>query len=332
MIQRSLAFVLVAFVIVLGADAQTPVPGAKSENKTFSFFLDGDGGYLGIQTEEVTKENFAKYGLREVRGVAVEKVMEGSPAEKAGIQTGDVIVRFNNEEVTSTRKLTRLLGEVSPDHQVKITIVRGGGERELTATVGKRPMPKFDEGAWSNFPRTPFPPSGEFPKGEFPKGEFPKMENMPKIEIMPPDAPDAPFVWSMGSGRRIGVGVTTLTKQLSEHFGVTSGVMINEVRADSPAAKAGLKAGDIVVEAEGREVKSEGDLIRAIQEKKEGDVTLTIVRGGNRQTIRVTPEEMKNGFRTFDLPTTPDAPQQFKLAVPATPMPMTEFRFPGRIL
>ena len=153
---------------------------------------------------------------------------------------------------------------------------------------------------------------------------------------MPPGAPDQPFVWQMRSGRRIGVGVTPLTKQLSEHFGVTSGVLINDVRADSPAAKSGLKAGDIIVEVEGKEVKGEGDVIRAIGEKKEGDVGLTVVRQGNRQTIRVTPEKMDGDFNMmFEAPVAPGAPiapQQFKFNIPATPMPMTEFRFPGRVL
>jgi serine protease Do len=328
MIRKSLAFVLLGFVLAVVGDAQTPAPGARAEARTFSMFFDGDGAYLGVQTEEVTKDNFAKYGLREVRGVAVEKVMEGSPAQAAGVQNGDVIVRFNGEEVTSVRKLTRLLGEASPDHQVRLTVVRGGSEREIVATLGKRPMPKFDEGAFSmNMPRVPFP------QVEFPP--IPRMEPMPRVEALP-GLPDQPFMWQMGSGRRIGVGVTTLTKQLSEHFGVSGGVMINEVRADSPAAKAGLKAGDIIVEIDGREVKADGDLIRAIAEKKEGDVTLTIVRDRNRQTIRVTPEEVKNGLNLFEFPNAPDAmaPQQFKMTVPATPMPMpmTEFRFPGRIL
>jgi len=329
MIRKSLAFLLVGFVLVVTGEAQTPEPGAKGEAQTFSFFFDGDGGYLGVQTEEITKDNFAKYGLREVRGVAVEKVMEGSPAEKAGLQSGDVIVRFNNEEVTSVRKLTRLLGEVSPDHQAKITVIRSGGERELTATLGKRPMPKFEQGAFGNLPRlergAPFPPSAEMPT-------LPPMQSIPPT----PGTPDQPFVWRSGSGRRIGVGVTSLTKQLSEHFGVTSGVMINEVRADSPAAKAGLKAGDIIVEIEGKEVKGDIDLIRAVAEKKEGDVTLTIVRDRNRQTIRVTPEEAKDGFnRFFEFPATPDAPaagQQFRMTVPMTPVPMTRLNFPGRVL
>ena len=172
------------------------------------------------------------------------------------------------------------------------------------------------------------PPSGEFPP-------MPRVEDLPRVEALPPGAPDQPFVWRTGSGRRIGVGVTPLTKQLSEHFGVANGVMINEVRTDSPAAKAGLKAGDIIVEVEGKEVKSEIDLIRAIGERKEGDITLTIIRDRNRQTVRVTPEEMKDGFNSFfEFPATPGvplAPQQFKFEM-ATPMPMTEFRFPGRVL
>src|SRR5215208_3675718 len=139
MIHKSLAFLSIGFVLFVTGDAQTPSPGARGEGRTFSMFFDGDGSYLGIQTEEVTKDNFAQYGLRDVRGVAIEKVMEGSPAEKAGLQSGDVIVRFNNEEITSVRKLSRLLGEIAPDHQAKLTVIRSGGEREFTATLGKRP-------------------------------------------------------------------------------------------------------------------------------------------------------------------------------------------------
>ncbi|MEO6335011.1 MAG: PDZ domain-containing protein [Pyrinomonadaceae bacterium] len=307
MIRISLAFLFVGFVLVSEAQSQTPAPGARGETRAFSMFFDGDGGYLGVQTEDVTKDNFAKYALREVRGVAVEKVMEGSPAEKAGIRNGDVIVRFNNEEVSSMRKLTRLLSEVSPDHQAKLTVIRNGGEREIRATLGKRPTPKLEDGAFgTNTPRLerfPFPPSAEMPALP------PPMQTIP----LNPGGSAEPFVFRMGSSRKIGVGVTTLTKQLSEHFGVISGVMINEVRSGSPAAKAGLKAGDIIVEVEGEEVKGDIDLIHAIAEKKEGDVTVTIVRDRNRQTIPVTPEEVidvPNAFYVLPIPDQPgpDAP------------------------
>lgn len=294
MIRRSFTFLLISFVLGLGVNAQTPDPGPKGEMKTFSMFFDGDGGYLGVQTVEVTKENFSKYGLREVRGVAVEKILEGSPAEKAGLRSGDVIVRFNGEEVTSARKLTRLLGEVSPDHQVKVIVVRSGEEREVVATVGKRPMPKFEEGNFTwNLPNAP-----DFPHGGFP---IPRGERFPRMETLPPGFPE-PMHFGFGSGRRLGISVSPLTKQLSDHFGVENGVLIDEVRPDSPAAKSGLKAGDIVVEIDGKVVKTDRDVIRAVAEKKEGDVTLTIVRDRNRQTIRVTPEDVKDRFQFPGVP------------------------------
>src|SRR5256714_4539182 len=107
--------------------------------RNFSFFLDG-GAFLGVGTEDITKENMARYGMREVRGVGVTEVAKDSPAEKAGLRKDDVIVRFDGDSVTSVRKLTRLINESSPDQNVRITISRGGAEQELSATLAKHKM------------------------------------------------------------------------------------------------------------------------------------------------------------------------------------------------
>ncbi|NOT49489.1 MAG: PDZ domain-containing protein [Acidobacteria bacterium] len=331
MIRNSFAFILFVLIGVGAAvDGQTPEP--KGEVRAFSFSFDG-GGYLGVQTEEVTKGNLAKFGLREVKGVGVESVIEGSPAQSAGIQKGDVLVKVNGEDVTSTRKLTRLIGEISPDHQARIIVLRNGTEREITVTVGKRQGIKFDEGS--------FAPLAPMSRLEFP--QMPNLERLPRFEgTLPPGAPDAPFAFALGTRRQIGAGLTPLTKQLAEHFGVDGGALINNVRENSPAAKAGLKAGDIIVEADGKAVKGDFDLIRAIGEKKEGSVTLTIVRDRNRQTISVTPEEMKGGFNEYfefstpDAPDSPAAPGVLKLARPATPLvpavPLNNLLVPGRVI
>ncbi len=148
MVRKSLTFLLFFVAAGIAAYAQN-APEPKKEApavRSFAWTFDGDGGYLGVQTADVTKDNFGKYGLSEVRGVAVEKVLENSPAAEAGLQNGDVIVRFNNEEITSVRKLTRLISEVAPDHQVRLTVLRNGRENELSATLGKRPTPKFEMG------------------------------------------------------------------------------------------------------------------------------------------------------------------------------------------
>jgi len=322
----SVMIVTSAFTLVIGQTAEEKKDKEKAA-QAFAWSFDGDGSYLGVQTQEVTKENFSKFGLSSVRGVAVEKVVENSPAAVAGIKDGDVIVRFNGEEITSARKLTRLVSEVAPDHQARVTISRGGRDQEVTATIGKRPAPKFENGNFAfTMPKMPL----------MPKGEMPQVFSVPGGE-------GKNFVWRTGEGRQIGIAGYPLTKQLGERFGVENGVMINNVREDSPAARAGLKAGDIILEIDGKAVKGDFDLIRAINAKKEGDVQLTIMRDRNRQTISVTPEASKGGgflFQTDD-DDTPPAPGQMRLTQPliptapmAAPMPTAPMRLmrPGRVI
>lgn len=338
MYTKTLLTVLIVTTSFVLAFGQTPEAKKEKEKavQAFSFAFDGDGGYLGVQTQEVTKENFSKFGLASVRGVAVDKVLENSPAQAAGLQAGDVIVRFENEGVSSVRKLTRLISEVAPDHQVKITVLRNNSEQDITATLGKRPMPKFENGNFTySIPGMKLGELKELPT-------MPTMPEMPKI-MTTPGAEGKAFTWKLGGGRQIGIGVMSLTKQLAAHYGVDGGLLVNDVRENSPADKAGLKAGDIIVEAEGKAVKGDFDLIRTINEKKDGDVSITFVRDGKRQTVNVTPEASKDGgfiFRTGDENglATPMAPGQLKAARPMTPMaPMaTPGLFtvarPGRIL
>src|SRR5215475_10209106 len=122
-----------AFQALIDADDDLQDP----QNRNFSLFFDG-GAYLGVQTEDISKENMARYNMREVRGVGVTEVLKDSPAEKAGLRKDDVILRFDGESVTSVRKLTRLVGESSADQAVRLTISRGGAEQEVSVTLSKR--------------------------------------------------------------------------------------------------------------------------------------------------------------------------------------------------
>ena len=314
MLRKLPAFILLAFSsCTIIFSQKTPDPAKQPEKPakpmTWSFQFEG-GSYLGFEPQDVTKENFGKFGLSQVRGIAVEKVVENSPAAQAGLQAGDVIIRFEGEEIESVRKLSRLISEVAPDHQVKLTILRNGSEQEITATMGKREMPgmfngnfKMEMPNFENLPKMPAMP-------KMPEGQL-----MPKVQALPNG--QGGFIWKgdgetsffFGANRQIGVSVSSLTKQLGEYFGVSEGrgLLINNVRENSPAAKAGLKAGDIIVEADGKEIKNNSDLVRTLNEKKEGDVQLTIIRDRNRQTVQVTPEKLKGELTPiFDetLPTT----------------------------
>jgi serine protease Do len=302
----------------------TPVPVPRPERGVFRW--SDDSGYLGIQTVAISNDNFAKFGLREVRGVGVEKVVENSPAAQAGLQNNDVIIRIDGEEVKSSAKLSRLIGEIAPDQKARITVLRGGSEQELTATIGKRPMPTFERfGALGNMPTMPTPPTAEF------KLDDKFFENLPKGEL-PAGGQSGNFVWNFSGGRKIGVIAESLTKQLGEKLGVSDGkgLLVMEVRENSPAAKAGIKAGDIITEVDGAKVGDSTDLVHAVNAKKDGDVELTFVHDGNRQKTRVTPEQSKDEApMVFGTPG-PNSLRQTLIA-PGTPVAPETLAAPGAI-
>lgn len=258
--------------------AQQSAPEPPEDLNTFSLFIEG-GGFLGVFGEDINNENMARYRLNQARGVGITRVFADSPAEKAGLRKDDVILRLDGENVTSVRKLNRLVSEIAPDHSVKITISRNGAEQDLTATIGRRSQPSRARDLFSGEPRVW--------KFEGPLFDRDKLNELNKLH----DNHDLNLFFS--NSRRIGVSTVELTKQLADYFGVPAGkgVLVTSVIEDGPAAKAGVKAGDVITAVDGQEVDSPGDVSRVISGKKEGDVTLTVIRNKSQQTFRVTPRE-----------------------------------------
>jgi serine protease Do len=255
------------------APATPPQPGAA---RALAFSFEGNG-FLGVVPENISRENMSRYGLSSPRGVGVSSVSEGGPAERAGLKKGDVILQFDGEPVTSTRKLLRLVGEAAPEQSVRLTISRNGSEQQLNVTLGQH------EGVSRVFGAAAPPDLNGY------------------FRAIPPNPPNAPRVWgntpeafayTFGNNRRIGVTTAQLSKQLADYFGVSGGhgVLISSVTENSPASKAGLKAGDVITEVNGERVEDAGDFVRSLNKKDDGDVTLTIIRDRSQRTIKVTPE------------------------------------------
>jgi len=312
MVGLILGAALLAGTVVYAQTFDSPLVATQkpdSNAQTFAFFM--DGAFLGVATEDITKENMSRYGLREVRGVGVTEVIKDSPAEKAGLKKDDVILRFDGESVTSVRKLTRLVSEASSDQAVRLGISRGGAEQELSVTLSKREMsnllgPKIRDDVFRGIE-----------------------QNFPRIE-----SGNGDFVFAFGGNRRIGVSTQSLTKQLADYFGVKDGgLLITSVTENSPAAKAGLKAGDVITGADGEKVTSAGDLSRAVNKKDDGAVTLTVVHDHATRTVTVTPEKNPDrlirpgmiGTRrivipSVEIPAIPEMNIQIpRIVVPATP-------------
>ena len=335
MTRNKLALVIALIVgagVIAGriATAQEPAPRApqalieeeqepgtpEADDRAFSLFVDG-GTFLGIYAEDVNKENMGRYGMREVRGVGVTQVMKDSPAEKAGIRKDDVIVRFDGDSVTSARKLNRLVGECSPDQTVRLTISRGGAEQEVSATLSKRSnlngllRGQISDDVLRDIERS-----------------FPKMAPGENFKFEPGDGN---FVFAFGANRRIGITTQPLTQQLADYFGAKDGgILITSVSENSPAAKAGLKAGDVITAVDGEKVGSPGEISRAINKKEDGDVSLTVLRDHNTRTVRVTPE--KNPDRSIMRPGTIGTRRITIPAVQVPAVPEMSIRIPRIVI
>jgi len=273
--------ILAAVTAIAQQPAPPPSPPDDLVDQNFSFFIEG-GGFLGVYAENISRENMARYHMGQVRGVGVTQVIKDSPAEKAGLRKDDVILRLDGENITSVRKLNRIVAEMSPDQSVRVTVSRGGAEQEITATIGKRDNTNFAGDLFSANPRL-WKESIQ-PKVFKWERQFPSSDFFDK---------NGQLTFAFGNSRRIGVSTMQLTKQLADYFGITNGkgVLVTSVTEDGPAAKAGVRAGDVITAIDGEEVDSSGDISRVINSKKEGDVSLTIIRNKSQQTIRVTPRE-----------------------------------------
>jgi len=244
-------------------------------------------------------------------------VSENSPAAKAGLRKNDVILRFDGEAVSSVQKLLRLVNESAPEHSARLSISRDGAEQELSVTLGRRE--NFAPRAFGNF-NLPDGQAFGFNSDEFKRNaeEWKRNSEEWKKRAKELDSNSQELrrnlekfrgegfgnnfalAYGGGGGRRIGVTTQELTDQLADYFGVAGdggqrgGLLVTSVRENSPAAKAGLRAGDIVTEVDGTRLNTASELTRALNRRDEGDVTLQIKRDRKTRTLKVTPERTSN--------------------------------------
>jgi serine protease Do len=96
-------------------------------------------GFIGVQMQPVTKEIAEAIGLKEQKGALVAEAMKGSPAEKAGIKTGDTIVAVDGETIKEAKDLSRKIASVDPGKSINVTLYREGKERTVSLEVGRQP-------------------------------------------------------------------------------------------------------------------------------------------------------------------------------------------------
>ena len=191
-------------------------------------------------------------GMDSPRGALVRSLIETGPAKEAGIEPGDVIIRFDGKEVKTARDLPLMVAQTPVGKEVKVIVWRDGEEIAVSLFLG---LLDEEEVAAT-------PPANEEPEEEVIEGE--------------------------ADLRSYGLAVTPLTDEELEGLdlpGYQSGVMVTELTEDSPFVDQGLTAGDVILEIDNVDVASAADVaasIRSADEDGAGIMAAVIVRDGQR--------------------------------------------------
>ncbi len=237
-----------------------------------------------VATEIKTKGKVARgwLGVRiamdEDDQVEITEVEEDSPAEIADLEEGDIVIAFDGKDVIDTESLAKMIRLKRPGDNVVMKIERDGETKDVKVKLGEL----TEESVWSDLER-----------------KFPTLFVTPsKGRLRTWSTPEraTPEIFRFGFAHRKFIGVYTqlLNPELSEFFGVDkgTGLLIERLEKDSPAEKAGLKVGDVIVSADGKRVETTEELSSIIQDKEKGDkIKIEFLREKKKRTVDVEVDE-----------------------------------------
>ena len=222
--------------------------------------------HLGVLLDDVTAKDVARLKLGEERGALVHQVRDDTPAAKAGLEPGDVVLRYQGEAVASAATLRRLVRETPPGRKVTLEVSRDGAPRKLTVTL--------EEG-----PGLPALADLELDAPELLPQHF-GLHRDSRLLLPPTPAP-----------RRLGIAYQEISGQLARYFKLAgdTGVLVTSVEENGPAARAGIKAGDVVLELDGHTLRDGSDLRDTVTRLDAGaEIRIAVWRDGKRLELQLT--------------------------------------------
>jgi len=200
-------------------------------------------GWLGVGIQRVTPELAESFGLKEAKGALVSQVFKDSPADKAGIRQGDIIIEFDGKKIEDFGDLSRIVASTPVGKAVTIKVFRGGQVISLETTVAEMEEPK-------------------------------------EVAVAPAKKP-------------LGITVQDITPEIAASLGLetTMGVVVAGVEPGAPAAKAGIRRSDVIIEVDRKPVKDVGEFDQAIEATKDQENVLFLIRRGESNLFIVVTRE-----------------------------------------
>jgi serine protease Do len=238
----------------------------------------GGSSWLGVETTEVTADKVKQLKLPAEHGALLGKIVPESPAAKAGLKENDVVLEINGQRIEGTAQFRRMIREIPAGRTTQLTIWRDGRSQNVNVTLGKseaRLAIQQPQGMPGNF--------------TFRMPELPDVPDMSSLDGL------RNFSISTGGQPKLGIDAEDLQGDFGNFFGAPQGegILVRGVFPDSPAAKAGLKVGDVITSIDGDRIRSVGDLREKMLNKHEA-TSLKIGLLRNKSEMSVTVELPEN--------------------------------------
>ena len=241
--------------------------------------------YLGVACGDVDNDRAAALKLKEATGAEVLNVDRDAPASKAGLRPHDVILQMNGQAIAGEEQLRRMLRETPAGRTVTFLISRDGQQQTVSVKLADRAT--IEQNAWSQRMIVPAPDDD---------GDF-VLESPSGNGLGKGSGSGSGFfgVFSLGSPS-VGVELDVLGSQLADYFGVKDGqgLLVKHVAENSPASRAGLKAGDVITKANGQTMATLGEWMKMLHANRGKQVQVTLIRNHKEQTVTLEAESSKN--------------------------------------
>jgi serine protease Do len=250
-------------------------------------------GYLAVDIRDVSADQMIALKLKEQRGAEIIRVDHDGPAGKAGLREHDVILQMNGKQIEGEEQLRQLLREIPAGRSVTILLSRDGLQQTVTAQMANRET--VEREAWLEHMTVPEPQpsSTDSIRGS----GFIGAGTIAAPEITaPPDPRGHSLIESFILGSSYtGASLEVIGPQLAQFFGSQggSGLLVRSVDPNSPAAAAGMRAGDVVVRAKGIIITSTSEWTRLIHENRGRALAVVIVRDKEEHTVALIPDAKK---------------------------------------
>lgn len=256
--------------LALASAQPIPPPSPRPNPPTATYNIYGSqltpgGSFLGVHIIELDAERARVLKMPSVYGVEITSVAKGSPAEKGGIEGGDVIVEFRHEKVAGVEHFMRLVRETPVGREVPVTVWRNSNQTTLAAKIGERKPTQFRFRLGCK--------DGE--DCEKPGADF----TMPTFNVEVPALVLRTQV--------LGAELESLEDQLAKHFGVEEGLLVRSVDPNSPAGRGGLQAGDVITSAADEAIRTPRQFRSVIRSADSETVGIEVMRNREKKTLQM---------------------------------------------